>query len=246
MSIVLLVRYAEIHLKGLNRPYFERMLVDRIKDSLAISDVKIVREQGRVFIYDIPQDKIEIAIDKTCKVFGVHSVSPAYCVEKDWTAIKNKAVELMNEYASKEITFKCFAKRSDKRFPMTSEQICRELGHELLEAYSTLSVDVHHPEVKLTVEVRQEKTFIYTKEYKAVGGMPVGTNGKAMLLISGGIDSPVAGYMISKRGVKIDAVYFHAPPYTSERAKQKVVDLAKLVSRYSGPIYLHVVNFIES
>lgn len=245
MSIVLLVRYAEIHLKGLNRPYFERMLVDRIKDSLAISDVKIVREQGRVFIYDIPQDKIEIAIDKTCKVFGVHSVSPAYCVEKDWTAIKNKAVELMNEYASKEITFKCFAKRSDKRFPMTSEQICRELGHELLEAYSTLSVDVHHPEVKLTVEVRQEKTFIYTKEYKAVGGMPVGTNGKAMLLISGGIDSPVAGYMIAKRGVALSAVHFYSYPYTSERARDKVVELTRLVSNYAGEIDLYLVPFTE-
>lgn len=245
MSIVLLVRYAEIHLKGLNRPYFERMLVDRIKDSLAISDVKIVREQGRVFIYDIPQDKIEIAIDKTCKVFGVHSVSPAYCVEKDWTAIKNKAVELMNEYASKEVTFKCFAKRSDKRFPMTSEQICRELGHELLEAYSTLSVDVHHPEVKLTVEVRQEKTFIYTKEYKAVGGMPVGTNGKAMLLISGGIDSPVAGYMIAKRGVALSAVHFYSYPYTSERARDKVVELTRLVSDYAGEIDLYLVPFTE-
>ena len=245
MSIVLLVRYAEIHLKGLNRPYFERMLVDRIKDSLAISDVKIVREQGRVFIYDIPQDKIEIAIDKTCKVFGVHSVSPAYCVEKDWTAIKNKAVELMNEYASKEVTFKCFAKRSDKRFPMTSEQICRELGHELLEAYSTLSVDVHHPEVKLTVEVRQEKTFIYTKEYKAVGGMPVGTNGKAMLLISGGIDSPVAGYMIAKRGVALSAVHFYSYPYTSERARDKVVELTRLVSDYVGEIDLYLVPFTE-
>ena len=245
MSIVLLVRYAEIHLKGLNRPYFERMLVDRIKDSLAISDVKIVREQGRVFIYDIPQDKIEIAIDKTCKVFGVHSVSPAYCVEKDWTAIKNKAVELMNEYASKEVTFKCFAKRSDKRFPMTSEQICRELGHELLEAYSTLSVDVHHPEVKLTIEVRQEKTFIYTKEYKAVGGMPVGTNGKAMLLISGGIDSPVAGYMIAKRGVALSAVHFYSYPYTSERARDKVVELTRLVSDYAGEIDLYLVPFTE-
>ena len=245
MSIVLHVRYAEIHLKGLNRPYFERMLVDRIKDSLAISDVKIVREQGRVFIYDIPQDKIEIAIDKTCKVFGVHSVSPAYCVEKDWTAIKNKAVELMNEYASKEVTFKCFAKRSDKRFPMTSEQICRELGHELLEAYSTLSVDVHHPEVKLTVEVRQEKTFIYTKEYKAVGGMPVGTNGKAMLLISGGIDSPVAGYMIAKRGVALSAVHFYSYPYTSERARDKVVELTRLVSDYAGEIDLYLVPFTE-
>ena len=245
MSIVLLVRYAEIHLKGLNRPYFERMLVDRIKDSLAISDVKIVREQGRVFIYDIPQDKIEIAIDKTCKVFGVHSVSPAYCVEKDWTAIKNKAVELMNEYASKEVTFKCFAKRSDKRFPMTSEQICRELGHELLEAYSTLSVDVHYPEVKLTVVVRQEKTFIYTKEYKAVGGMPVGTNGKAMLLISGGIDSPVAGYMIAKRGVALSAVHFYSYPYTSERARDKVVELTRLVSDYAGEIDLYLVPFTE-
>ena len=143
------------------------------------------------------------------------------------------------------MTFKCFARRADKRFMMTSEQICRELGHELLEAYPNLSVDVHRPELKVTVEIRQQSAFVYTKEILGAGGMPVGSNGKAMLLISGGIDSPVAGYMIAKRGVVLDAVHFYSYPYTSERARDKVVELAKLVSRYAGVINLYLVPFTD-
>lgn len=245
MEQVLLVRYAEIHLKGLNRPYFERMLVDRMRDALRPIDAKIEREQGRVFVYGIPAEKISEASEKICGVFGVHSVSPTLCVEKSWDAIRNAAIELVAPDADKPTTFKCFAKRSDKRFPMTSEQICRELGHELLNAFPSLSVDVHHPVLKVTVEVRQQKAFVFTKEQRGVGGMPVGTNGKAMLLISGGIDSPVAGYMIAKRGVTLSAVHFYSYPYTSERARDKVVELTKIVAKFAGEIELYLVPFTE-
>ncbi|MBR0425706.1 MAG: tRNA 4-thiouridine(8) synthase ThiI [Clostridia bacterium] len=245
MKQVLLVRYAEIHLKGLNRPYFERMLVDRMRDALQSIHARIEREQGRVFVYDIPEDRIAEASEKICGVFGVHSVSPALCVEKNWEAISKAAISLVASDADKPQSFKCFAKRSDKRFPMSSEQICRELGHTLLETYPTLSVDVHHPQLKVTVEVRQQSAFVFTKEQRGVGGMPVGTNGKAMLLISGGIDSPVAGYMIAKRGVELAAVHFYSYPYTSERARDKVIELTKIVSKYAGEIELYLVSFTE-
>ena len=245
MEQVLLVRYAEIHLKGLNRPYFERMLVDRMRDALGSLPARIEREQGRVFVYGLDDAQIPDAAARICGVFGVHSVSPAFCVEKDWDAIQTAAAALVAPDADKPTTFKCFAKRSDKRFPMTSEQICRELGHALLVRYETLSVDVHHPALKVTVEVRQRNAFVYTKELRGVGGMPVGTNGKAMLLISGGIDSPVAGYMIAKRGVALSAVHFYSYPYTSERARDKVVELAKIVARYAGEIDLYLVSFTE-
>ncbi|MBR0082296.1 MAG: tRNA 4-thiouridine(8) synthase ThiI [Clostridia bacterium] len=245
MKQVLLVRYAEIHLKGLNRPYFERMLVDRMRDALLPLRARIEREQGRVFVYDLPEESIAEAAAKICGVFGVHSVSPALCVEKNWDSIRTAAISLVAPDADKPTTFKCFAKRSDKRFPMTSEQICRELGHVLLDAYETLSVDVHHPALKVTVEVRQQSAFVFTKEMLGVGGMPVGTNGKAMLLISGGIDSPVAGYMIAKRGVALSAVHFYSYPYTSERARDKVVELTKIVARYAGEIDLYLVPFTE-
>lgn len=147
-------------------------------------------------------------------------------------------------YGQKPLTFKVNARRSNKKFPMQSMQINSEIGHYLLEEYPSLTVDVHHPEVLLNIEIR-EKVYLYSKTVKGAGGLPVGTNGKAMLLLSGGIDSPVAGYMISKRGVELEAVYFNAPPYTSERAKQKVMDLAKIVSGFSGTIRLHIVNFTD-
>lgn len=245
MEKALLVRYAEIHLKGLNRPYFERMLVDRMRDALGNIPASIEREQGRVFVYDVPSELLEAAADKLCTVFGVHSVSIASCVEKDWETICAAAMDEIAAEAQTPTTFKCFAKRSDKRFPMTSEQICRELGHRLLVACPNLSVDVHHPKLKVTVEIRQRSAFVYTKELRGVGGMPVGTNGRAMLLISGGIDSPVAGYMIAKRGVSLAAVHFYSYPYTSERARDKVVELTRIVAKYAGEIELYLVPFTE-
>lgn len=247
MDKVLLVRYAEIHLKGLNRPFFERLLVDRIKQAINPVHASVEREQGRIFIYGIPADKIQECTDRLCRVFGIHSLSTACCVEKTWDAIRDAAIAEVGPIAaqSNAPTFKCFARRSDKRFPMTSEQICRELGHEILEAYPNLSVDVHHPELPVTVEIRQNNAFVYTGEVLGAGGMPVGSNGKAMLLISGGIDSPVAGYMIAKRGVMLDAVHFYSYPYTSERARDKVIELTKLVSRYAGRINLYLVPFTD-
>lgn len=245
MKQVLLVRYAEIHLKGLNRPYFERKLVDRIRTALAPHTVNIVREQGRIFVYDLPDDAMQASIENLCRVFGIHSVSPTICIEKDWDTIVNTALALLKEEGSAENTFKCFARRADKQFPMSSEQICRTLGHEILEAYPNMKVDVHHPKCKVTVEVRKNAAYVYTKEMRGIGGMPVGCNGKAMLLISGGIDSPVAGYMIAKRGVSLAAVHFYSYPYTSERALEKVVDLAKIVSMYAEMIDLYLVPFTE-
>ena len=165
--------------------------------------------------------------------------------DRDYENIKRQAVAYMDEvYPDKNLTFKVNARRGDKNYPHRSEEINRDMGEVILNAFPEMRVDVHHPDVLLNIEVRK-KVNMYSLMIPGAGGMPVGTNGKAMLLLSGGIDSPVAGWMIAKRGVKIDAVYFHAPPYTSERAKQKVVDLAKLVARYSGPIALHVVNFTD-
>ena len=244
MESVIAVKYAEIHLKGLNRPFFEKKLVDNIKESLKPLNAKVVREQGRLFIYGIPAEETQAAAEKLQKVFGIHSICPAMSVEKDWDTICAEAIrQLRAEGEGK--SFKVFARRADKRFPLTSEQICRELGGVILEAIPSWRVDVHQPEVRLTVEIRQESAFIYTREIAGAGGMPVGTNGKAMLLISGGIDSPVAGHMIAKRGVYLDAIHFYSYPYTSERARDKVIELTRIVSGYAGTIHLYLVPFTE-
>lgn len=244
MKQVLLVRYAEIHLKGLNRPYFERKLVDRIRAALAPHTCNIIREQGRIFVEGIPENALTDSIQKLCRVFGIHSVSPAFCVEKEWEVIRDTALSMLKEEA-KPTTFKCFARRADKQFPMSSEQICRQLGHDILETYPELSVDVHQPKLKVSVEVRKQQAYVYYREMRGIGGMPVGSNGKAMLLISGGIDSPVAGYMIAKRGVSLDAIHFYSYPYTSERARDKVIELARIVAEFAGEIHLYLVPFTD-
>lgn len=249
MEPVLLVRYAEIHLKGLNRPFFERALMKAIRRALSPAEVNVVREQGRIFVYGLEQDKLLDAANRLRRVFGIHSVSPTYSIEKDWKAIEEAAIQLMDETLAEEgegeHSFKVFSRRADKHFPMRSEDICKEMGHTLLERFPALHVDVREPEIRVGVEIRQERAFVYVRELPGAGGMPVGTNGKAMLLISGGIDSPVAGHMIAKRGVAIDAVHFYSYPYTSERARDKVVDLAKIVARYAGHIRLYLVPFTE-
>ncbi len=241
----LVVKYAEIHLKGLNRPFFERKLVEKIQEALADVGPRVVREQGRIFVYDLPEEGLQAYARRLTKVFGIHSVSIAAYGEKTWEDVKAMGIRLMEAYREEPKTFKVFARRADKRFPMNSEMICRELGGELLQAYPNLKVDVHHPQIPLTVEIRQDKAFLYTGEILCAGGMPVGTNGKAMLLISGGIDSPVAGYMIAKRGVSLAAIHFYSYPYTSERARDKVVELARLVSEYAGNFDLYLVPFTE-
>ena len=247
MEPVLVVRYAEIHLKGLNRPYFERSLVSRIERALAHDAVEVVREQGRIFVFGLSQERVEQAAEKLTRVFGVHSVSPALAVEKNWDAIRDAAVRLVGEAieGQSDVGFKVISRRADKRFPMRSQEICCELGGELLTAYSNLHVDVHAPQLKVGVEIRQGQAFVYVSERMGLGGMPVGCNGHAMLLISGGIDSPVAGYMIAKRGVRLSAVHFYSYPYTSPKARDKVVALTQIVAGFAGDITLYLVPFTE-
>ena len=186
------------------------------------------------------------AVEALQRVFGIVGISPVVIYEdQGFEQMGKDVVSYMKaRYPEFSGTFKVYTRRARKSYPINSMEVSASLGGLILDAFPEASVDVHNPQLTLSVEIR-EKIYVYSETIPGTGGMPVGTNGKAMLLLSGGIDSPVAGYMIAKRGVKIDAVYFHAPPYTSERAKQKVVDLAKLVARYSGPIRLHVVNFTD-
>lgn len=246
MEHVLLIRYDEIHLKGLNRPFFERKLINSIKCALSALDADVKKEQGRIYVYGVSEENTEEAVDRLTRVFGIHSISPAVGVDKDWPTIVSAAKDIMERAAanSKKATFKCICRRSDKGFFMNSEQINRELGHEMLEAFPQLSVDIREPEIKLCVEIR-EMAFIYAEEIMGAGGMPTGTAGLATLLISGGIDSPVAGYMMARRGLELTAVHFYSYPYTSERARDKVVELARIVSKYAGHIKLHLVPFTE-
>lgn len=243
-----LIKYAEIGTKGKNRFLFEDALIKQIKHALRPVEGKFIisKESGRIYMDAQGEYDYDEVIAALKRVFGIAWICPMFQIEKtDFEEIKKEVVSYVDQvYEDKNFTFKVDAKRVDKKYPVSSEQMNRDLGEVILDTFPETKVDVHHPDVLLKVEVRK-LVNIYSVMIPGPGGMPVGTNGKAMLLLSGGIDSPVAGYMIAKRGVMIDAVYFHAPPYTSERAKQKVVDLAKLVSRYSGPINLHVVNFTD-
>ena len=243
-----LIKYAEIGVKGKNRDLFEEALVRQIKYALkrCEGEFRVRRTRGRIYIDVLSDDyDYEETIDNLKTVCGVSAICPMVQLEDEgFDKLCESAVSYMDEhYPDKNITFKVNARRARKNYPVESMEINASVGEKILQAFPEIRVDVHNPDVMLYIEVR-EHIYIYSIEIPGPGGMPVGTNGKAMLLLSGGIDSPVAGFMVAKRGVKIDAVYFHAPPYTSERAKQKVVDLAKLVARYSGPIYLHV-NFTE-
>ena len=242
-----LIKYGEIGVKGKNRYLFEDALVHQIKRVIhPLGEFVVRKENGRIFVEAQGEFDQAETIAALQRVFGIVGICPVLIVEnKDWENLTKEVVEFIEtQYEKKNFTFKVAARRADKSYPMDSMTIGREMGAVILDHFSDLSVDVHNPQVQINIEVRKQ-VYVYSKILKGPGGMPLGTNGKAMLLLSGGIDSPVAGYMIAKRGVKIDAVYFHAPPYTSERAKQKVVDLAKLVSRYTGPIYLHVINFTD-
>lgn len=243
-----LIKYAEIGIKGKNRYLFEDALVRQIKYALKKCDGEfyVHKAEGRIYVDVLSDYDFDEAVAALKTVFGISGICPVVKAEdKGYEQLTQDVLKYVDDvYPDKNKTFKVAARRSRKNYPMDSMELNRELGGVILDAYPQMSVDVHNPDILLTVEVR-EKIYIYSEIIPGPGGMPVGTNGKAMLLLSGGIDSPVAGYMVAKRGVKIDAVYFHAPPYTSERAKQKVVDLARLVSRYTGPIYLHVINFTD-
>ena len=243
-----LIKYAEIGTKGKNRFMFEDALIKQIRFALREVDgsFEVTKESGRIYVTAEGDYDYDDTIEALKRVFGIADICPMVQIDdRGYENLKKHVVEYMDKvYPDKNLTFKVVARRGDKRYPVSSDQINRDMGEAILEAFPQMRVDVHNPDVLLRVEIRQ-KVNIFSLMIPGPGGMPVGTNGKAMLLLSGGIDSPVAGYMIAKRGVKIDAVYFHAPPYTSDRAKQKVVDLAKLVARYSGPMDLHVVNFTD-
>lgn len=243
-----LIKYGEIGIKGKNRHLFEDALMKQIRHALRSVEGKfyVRKEQGRIFVDAESFFDYDEVIEALQRVFGIVGICPMVQTEDEgFERLTATVLDYMKKvYGDKELTFKVDARRAKKSYPLTSMEINCDLGEKILEAFPHMRVDVHHPDVLLSVEVR-EHIYIYSQIIPGPGGMPVGTNGKAMLLLSGGIDSPVAGYMIAKRGVKIDAVYVHAPPYTSEQAKQKVIDLAHLVARYSGPINLHVVNFTD-
>lgn len=243
-----LIKYAEIGIKGKNRYLFENALISQIKHALSALDgnFQVTKEMGRIYVEALEDYDYDEVIEALQCIFGIVAICPVKIVEDTaWeTVVKETCSYMEAVYSERNFTFKVAAKRGDKSYTRTSPEICIDLGAELLDAFPELHVDIHKPDVVLTVEIRN-KLYIYSVVIPGLGGLPVGTGGKAMVLLSGGIDSPVSSYMIAKRGVEVEAVYFHAPPYTSERAKQKVIDLAKRVSRYTGKIKLHVVNFTE-
>ncbi len=241
MRKLLMVRYGEIYLKGLNRPYFLRALVSRVREAAKPFGGKVWLHDARVFVSDMNDP--EGCMERVRKVFGVHSVCPAIEMEKDdFDGICQQAELMMRPLSG---TFKVESRRADKHYFLDSPQINRQVGeYVLMRNEDHLKVDVHKPEHVLSIEIR-DQAYLYCQVYPAVGGMPVGTGGKAALLLSGGIDSPVAGYMIAKRGVQLVAVHYHSFPYTSEFAKQKVLDLAKILSDYCCGIKVYVVPFTE-
>ncbi|MBQ9278643.1 MAG: tRNA 4-thiouridine(8) synthase ThiI [Lachnospiraceae bacterium] len=242
-----LIKYAEIGTKGKNRYVFEEAMCKRMRNRLKpYGEFEVRREYGRIYVEAFSDYDFDDIIKVLKQIFGIVGICPVKVVEDTaYDNISKAVIEYIDEeYKNKTFTFKCHARRNDKNYPKSSMELNCDLGADLLNAFPDLSVDVHNPEVMIEVEVRNV-AYIYSKVIPGPGGLPVGTNGKAMALLSGGIDSPVAAYMIAKRGVELEAVYFNAPPYTSERAKQKVIDLAKQVSQYSGVLKLHIVNFTD-
>lgn len=248
MKKVILVRYGEILLKGLNRPVFENKLISNIKRAIGIlGNVSVKRSQGRIYVEPSEEDyDFDEAIKRLTKVFGIVSVSPVWKINTDFEEIKEHSVVMVKDLVERKglKSFKVETKRGDKRFPMDSPTISMELGGYLLENIGELTVDVKKPSFILFVEVR-EFTYIYSEIFPGTCGMPLGTSAKGLLLLSGGIDSPVAGWMIGKRGVEIEAVHFYSYPYTSERAKEKVIELTKLLASYFYKITLHIVHFTD-
>ena len=243
-----LIKYAEIGVKGKNRYLFEDALVKQIHHRLKNLEGKfeVTKEAGRIYAEAGEDFDYDEVIDALRHVFGIVGICPMVQIEDNgYEDLKAQVVKYIDDaYEDKHFTFKVVARRANKQYPVVSDQINRDLGEVILTAFPETRVNVHKPDVLLRVEVRH-KINIFSETIPGPGGMPIGTAGRAMLLLSGGIDSPVAGWMIAKRGVTIDAAYFHAPPYTSERAKQKVIDLAKLVAKYTGPIRLNIINFTD-
>lgn len=247
MKEIILCKYGEIALKGLNKNNFESMLAKNVKRRLRFSgQFKYSRAQSTLYIQPLSDDiDMDEVVDKLSKIFGIAKLCRALMVEKNMESILHDSMDYLEQALDGASTFKVEAKRADKKFPLKSPDICRELGHEILERFPDLTVDVHNPDVTVTVEIREEHAFINALKIDGAGGMPVGSSGRGMLLLSGGIDSPVAGYMVAKRGVQVQAIHFEAPPYTSERARMKVEKLAEKIAAYCGDINFHCVPFTE-
>ena len=239
MREVLLVRFGEVHLKGQNRPYFLKTLTENVRRAVKPLGGQVWLADSRIYVAGV--EDMRACGERVRRVFGVYSVSPAWELPKEFDVIADKCVEMMRPLSG---SFKVFARRSDKHFPMNSMEIATEIGGRVLEDNSKLHVDVHHPEHRLNVEIR-DHAYVCVEEWKAVGGMPMGTGGKAALLLSGGIDSPVAGYQLMKRGVTTCAIHFQSPPYTGELALDKVLQLAKILGEYENGMRVYLVPFTK-
>ena len=240
-----LLKYGELALKGLNKPVFEKKLLDNIKARLKkIGSFNVFAAQSTIYVEPQGEADMEETLASLKKVFGIANICPAVRCAKTLDDIEKTAVECLKEEDLKGKTFKVEAKREDKSFPLNSPQLAAEMGGRILSHYPYLKVDVHNPDILVQVEIRKD-AYVYMKKIKGAGGMPIGTNGKATILLSGGIDSPVAGYMIAKRGVRLEAVHFHSHPYTSDRAKEKVIDLARIMTEYCGNMRVHVIPFTD-
>lgn len=245
MKQIILVKYGEIILKGLNRHSFEDMLIRNMKAALGTISAEVWRAQATIYVDVCDEKEINNAITRLQKVFGIVAIIKAHVLPKEFEELKPAAKDCLKDELEHATTFKVEAKRADKKYPMKSPEICYELGGYLSESYPHLKVDVKQPEKLVTVEVRETNIYLYCNRMKGLGGMPVGSNSKAMLLLSGGIDSPVAGFMVAKRGVALEAVHFFSHPYTSQRAKDKVLKLGEILGAYTGGLKVHIVPFTD-
>ncbi|MBR2303160.1 MAG: tRNA 4-thiouridine(8) synthase ThiI [Clostridia bacterium] len=242
MGKAIILRYSEIHLKGNNRNFFESLLIENVKNALSKYAFDFKKTYGRYVISNYDQSQEESIIDKLTKVFGLHSISPAFVVDNDLDKITEAALQL----GVTEGTFKVECNRADKTFPMKSFEVAAEIGGRLLSKYHKLVVDIHNPQQIVNIDMREnKKSFVFIKNIPAAGGLPVGCSGKGLLLLSGGIDSPVAGYMMAKRGMKISSIHFHSYPFTSDQAREKVMTLAKELTDYTGKMDVYVVPFTD-
>lgn len=240
----ILIRYGELGLKGKNMKHFIIQLQKNIQTALwAFPNVRVKRTQGRVFV-ELHGESADPIMEELQKVYGIHSLSLAIKVENDLNDIKQGALFALQQNPDKQ-TFKVSVRRANKGFPIGSQEMNQVLGAHLLKNVDNITVDVHQPDIEIRVEIRERATYITSKNVAGAGGLPVGTAGKSLLLLSGGIDSPVAGHLMMKRGIQLEMIHFHSPPFTSERAKQKVLDLTKVLTEYGGPIKVHLVPFTE-
>ncbi len=247
MKEIILCKYGEIALKGLNKSSFESMMTKSVKRRLkSCGQFSVSKAQSTLYVEPLDDESdVDMAVEKLSKIFGIVKLCRCCVLEKDMDEILTKSLDYIEDEMETARTFKVDAKRSDKKFPFKSPEICIEMGGKILERFPHLKVDVHDPDVVVTVEIRETNAYVHAGSIEGAGGIPVGSSGKAMLLLSGGIDSPVAGYMMAKRGAIISAIHFEAPPYTSDRAKMKVEKLAKIITAYCGDINFFCVPFTE-